>query len=59
MCQFSRIVHFFFFRFSGRTFVGFRILKDFSILPFGGEPFVLLFDPITFGSPARKKEIEV
>ena len=25
----------------------------------GGEPFVLLFDPITFGSPAGKKEIDV
>ena len=25
----------------------------------GGEPFVLLFDSITFGSPAGKKEIEV
>ena len=28
-------------------------------LPLGGEPFVLLFDPITFGTPAGKKEIEV
>ena len=27
--------------------------------PNGGEPFVLLFDPITFGTPAGKKEIEV
>ena len=26
---------------------------------FGGEPFVLLFDPITFGSPTRGKEIDV
>ncbi len=25
----------------------------------GGEPFVLLFDSITFGTPAGKKEIEV
>ena len=25
----------------------------------GGEPFVLLFDPIIFGTPAGKKEIEV
>ena len=26
---------------------------------YGGEPFVLLFDPIIFGSPAGKKEIDV
>ena len=26
---------------------------------FGGEPFVLLFESITFGPPAGKKEIEV
>ena len=25
----------------------------------GGEPFVLLFDPITFGSPTGGKEIDV
>ena len=25
----------------------------------GGEPFVLLFDPITVGTPAGKKEIDV
>ena len=26
---------------------------------YGGEPFVLLFESITFGPPAGKKEIEV
>ena len=26
---------------------------------FGGEPFVLLFDPIAFGSPTGGKEIDV
>ena len=26
---------------------------------YGGEPFVLLFDSITFGTPAGKKEIDV
>ena len=26
---------------------------------FGGGPFVLLFDPITFGSPTGGKEIDV
>ena len=27
--------------------------------PYGGGPFVLLFDPITFGSPTGGKEIDV
>ena len=30
-----------------------------SVVQFGGEPFVLLFAPITFGPPARKKETDV
>ena len=33
--------------------------RGFGLAAFGGEPFVLLFDPITFGSPAGKKEIDV
>ena len=30
-----------------------------KMVTIGGEPFVLLFESITFGTPAGKKEIEV
>ena len=30
-----------------------------SMEKYGGEPFVLLFDPIAFGSPTGGKEIDV
>ncbi len=36
-----------------------RTTDQTQVIRTGGEPFVLLFDPITFGTPAGKKEIDV
>ena len=35
------------------------VLRLCCLVLYGGEPFVLLFESITFGTPAGKKENEV